>query len=77
MTDTVHVIQNSKSGSPDYAIELVAVTKVYGNLKALININLDIEPGEFLVLLGPSGCGKSTILKIISGLEDATDGEVY
>jgi ABC-type sugar transport system ATPase subunit len=77
MTDSVHVNQNLKSSSPDYAIELVAVTKKYGNLEALKNINLDIEPGEFLVLLGPSGCGKSTILKIISGLEDATDGEVY
>lgn len=77
MTNKVHGIQDSKSDSPDYAIELVAVTKLYGNIEALKEINLEIEPGEFLVLLGPSGCGKSTILKIISGLEDATDGEVY
>lgn len=77
MTNTVQETQNSKSGSLDWAIELVAVTKLYGNIRALSNINLEIAPGEFLVLLGPSGCGKSTILKIISGLEDATDGEVY
>ena len=60
-----------------YAIELVGVTKRYGSTTALSNIDLAIEPGEFLVLLGPSGCGKSTILKIIAGLEDATEGDVY
>jgi ABC-type sugar transport system ATPase subunit len=60
-----------------YAIELVGVTKRYGTNTVLSDLNLDIEPGEFLVLLGPSGCGKSTILKIIAGLEDATEGEVY
>ena len=60
-----------------YAIELVGVTKRYGTNTVLADLNLDIEPGEFLVLLGPSGCGKSTILKIIAGLEDATEGEVY
>ena len=60
-----------------YTIELVGVTKRYGTTTALSNINLAIEPGEFLVLLGPSGCGKSTILKIIAGLEDATEGDVY
>jgi multiple sugar transport system ATP-binding protein len=53
------------------------VTKRYGTTTALADINLEIEPGEFLVLLGPSGCGKSTILKIVAGLEDATEGEVY
>lgn len=61
----------------DFAIELVSVKKQYGETTALQDINLNIEDGEFLVLLGPSGCGKSTILKIISGLEDATEGEVY
>jgi ABC-type sugar transport system ATPase subunit len=60
-----------------YAIELVGITKRYGTNTVLANLNLDIDPGEFLVLLGPSGCGKSTILKIIAGLEDATEGEVY
>lgn len=67
----------STENLPELAIELVSVTKQYGELTALQDINLNIEDGEFLVLLGPSGCGKSTILKIISGLEDATEGEVY
>ncbi|WP_176083767.1 ABC transporter ATP-binding protein [Martelella sp. HB161492] len=43
---------------------------------AIDNLNLDIEDGEFLVLVGPSGCGKSTALRMIAGLEDITDGEL-
>jgi ABC-type sugar transport system ATPase subunit len=62
---------------PGFAIELVEVTKKFGDNTVLHDINLDIHKGEFFVLLGPSGCGKSTMLKIISGLEDATTGEVY
>jgi ABC-type sugar transport system ATPase subunit len=60
-----------------FAIELLGVTKRYGDFVALQGIDLDIAPGEFVVLLGPSGCGKSTLLKIIAGLEDASEGEVY
>ena len=60
-----------------FAIELLGVTKRYGDFVALQGIDLDIAPGEFVVLLGPSGCGKSTLLKIIAGLEDASQGEIY
>jgi multiple sugar transport system ATP-binding protein len=73
---TAEVASESSTGVP-YAIELVGVTKRYGSTAALADVNLEIKPGEFLVLLGPSGCGKSTILKIIAGLEDATEGEIY
>ena len=64
-------------GGAGHAIEIVAVTKRYGRTVALGGVDLDIDPGEFVVLLGPSGCGKSTLLKLIAGLEDLTDGEIY
>ncbi len=43
---------------------------------ALRNINLEIQEGEFLVLVGPSGCGKSTLLRLIAGLEESTEGKI-
>ncbi len=60
-----------------YAIEVLGVGKRYGEFVALQEIDLDIANGEFLVLLGPSGCGKSTLLKLIAGLEDTSEGEIY
>jgi multiple sugar transport system ATP-binding protein len=59
------------------AIELIEVSKRYGETAVLNGINLAIEPGEFIALLGPSGCGKSTLLKLIAGLEEMSDGEIY
>ena len=58
------------------SIELDGVAKRWGTATALEQINLKIESGTFCVLLGPSGCGKSTTLRIIAGLEAATDGHV-
>ena len=49
----------------------------FGEVQVLRNLNLDIEEGEFLVLLGPSGCGKSTLLNCIAGLLDASDGQIF
>ncbi len=49
----------------------------FGDVKVLKNLNLDIEQGEFLVLLGSSGCGKSTLLNCIAGLLDITDGQIF
>ena len=45
-------------------------------MRAVDEVSLRIDDGEFLVLVGPSGCGKSTLLRMIAGLEDATEGEI-
>jgi multiple sugar transport system ATP-binding protein len=58
-------------------VEFVEVSKRYGEAGAVSNVNLTVEDHEFLVLLGPSGCGKSTLLKMVAGLEDVTEGEIY
>ena len=53
------------------------VEKVYPNgFKVVYDLNLEIEDGEFLVMVGPSGCGKSTTLRMIAGLEEITEGEI-
>jgi multiple sugar transport system ATP-binding protein len=53
------------------------VTKKFGNITAVDNLNLEIQDGEFMVLLGPSGCGKTTALRCIAGLETPEEGEIY
>jgi multiple sugar transport system ATP-binding protein len=52
------------------------ITKNYGNLRVLDDLNLAIDDGDFLVLLGPSGCGKTTLLNLLAGLLDVTDGRI-
>ena len=58
------------------ALKLSDINKSYGLIKALSNINLTIEDGEFFSLLGPSGSGKTTCLKVIAGFESPDKGEV-
>jgi len=57
-------------------VELIRVSKRFGDLAVLEDVTLDIKPLEFVAFLGPSGCGKSTLLRIIAGLEYLDDGEV-
>ena len=57
-------------------LEISSVSKSFGTLPVLSDIDLDIEQGEFVVFVGPSGCGKSTLLRMISGLEDVTSGTI-
>lgn len=60
------------------SVILKNVRKTYDNNKTVINnVNLEIKDKEFVVLVGASGCGKSTLLRMIAGLEDITDGEIY
>lgn len=57
---------------------LKGIKKVYDNkVTAVHDVNLKIDDKEFIVLVGPSGCGKSTTLRMIAGLEDISDGELY
>src|SRR5512139_3061713 len=57
-------------------IELRQVEKKFGELHAVKPLDLTIQDGEFVVLLGPSGCGKTTTLRMISGLEAVTSGNI-
>ncbi len=58
-------------------IELKNVSSYWGDVRAVEKLNINIEEGEFVVLLGPSGCGKSTTLRLIAGLENVSSGEVF
>ena len=69
-------VNDSRAGG----VRIREVGKVYpgeeGPVRALSNVNVAVEPGEFVCLVGPSGCGKTTLFRIVAGLEDATEGEV-
>ena len=62
------------------SLHIAGIRKVFGKgdkaVEILKKIDIDVAPGEFLILVGPSGCGKSTLLNIIAGLEEPTEGEV-
>jgi len=59
-------------------VSLKNVSKIYSTgAKVVNNVNLGVENREFMVLVGPSGCGKSTTLRMIAGLEEITDGDIY
>ena len=59
------------------SVELKGIGKIYdGGVRAVEDVNLVVEDGEFVVLVGPSGCGKSTTLRMVAGLEDITEGDL-
>ena len=59
------------------AIEIKSAGKIYPNgTRALEDVSITINDGEFVVLVGPSGCGKTTLLRMVAGLEDITEGEI-
>ena len=63
------------------SLKIAGIRKVYGKadkaVEVLKKIDIDVAPGEFLILVGPSGCGKSTLLNIIAGLEEPSEGHLY
>ena len=59
------------------SVRFERVSKQFGDTVALRDFSLDIDDGEFVVLLGPSGCGKTTALRILAGLEEATAGDIF
>jgi multiple sugar transport system ATP-binding protein len=58
------------------AVSIQSITKIYNKLTVIPDLSLEINDGEFLVLVGPSGCGKSTLLRMIAGLEDISGGKI-
>ena len=62
------------------SLHIAGIRKTFGKgdkmVEVLKRIDIDVAPGEFLILVGPSGCGKSTLLNIIAGLDEPTDGEI-
>lgn len=60
------------------SLSLRNVYKRYpGGVTAVSDFNLEIKDKEFIILVGPSGCGKSTTLRMVAGLEEISDGEIY
>lgn len=58
------------------AVSLRSVTKTFGDFTAVKDLELDVEPGEFVSMLGPSGSGKTTVLRMIAGFEETTSGQI-
>src|SRR5436190_17767300 len=57
-------------------VSIRGVGKSFGRSQVIRDVNLEIQDGEFIVVLGPSGCGKSTLLRLVAGLEAITSGEI-
>ena len=58
------------------SVEIRGVKKAYGATQVIHGVDIQINDGEFVILVGPSGCGKSTLLRMIAGLENITGGEI-
>ena len=58
------------------SVEIRDVRKAYGSQQVIHGVSIDIQDGEFVILVGPSGCGKSTLLRMVAGLENITGGEI-
>jgi len=61
----------------EFALEIKALSHVFGKFRVLDNINLQVLPGQIVAVVGPSGCGKSTLLKAILGTDPPTQGDIF
>ena len=66
---------NSKATQP--IIEIKNITKNFGSVRALDGVSMQIKQGEFFSLLGPSGCGKTTLLRLLSGFDNPSSGNIF
>lgn len=64
------------SSSPDFDLECIGVSKLFGSFCAVDDVSFDIPSGSFFSILGPSGCGKTTLMRMIAGFEDPSAGEI-
>lgn len=65
------------NGKKKSIVEFRGIMKRFGKVTAVEKIDFDIEEGSLVTLLGPSGCGKTTLLRMVAGLEDPTEGDIY
>ena len=61
----------------DYVLEMKGITKIFPGVKALDNVNFQLRSGEIHALMGENGAGKSTFIKIITGVHQPEEGEIY
>ncbi|MED5290168.1 MAG: ATP-binding cassette domain-containing protein, partial [SAR324 cluster bacterium] len=59
------------------SVTLNEITKRWGDFTAVDQVSLEVRDQEFMVLLGPSGCGKTTTMRMVAGLEEPSEGEIF
>jgi putative spermidine/putrescine transport system ATP-binding protein len=74
---SVSVSQDKNQSDSTIGVTLRGVSKSFGNVHAVVSLDLDVQPGEFFAMLGPSGSGKTTVLRLIAGFEHADAGRIY
>ncbi|MDB5838810.1 MAG: transporter protein, partial [Herminiimonas sp.] len=58
------------------SVQIRGIQKYFGGTHVIRGVDIDIEDGQFAVLVGPSGCGKSTLLRMLAGLEEISEGTI-